>query len=403
MVEKVDFLIVGGGIIGINLALEARRRHPGATIKLLEKESAFGVHASGRNSGVLHAGFYYTADSLKARFSREGNRLLTEYCLERGLTINRCGKLVVARTQADLPGLAELVRRGQVNGVELQEISFDEAREVEPRVRTVERALFSPTTATVAPTELLAEFYRDARDAKIAISLGNICRGRWEEGVVADSGRIAAGYVINAAGLYADKIAQDFGFCQDYSILPFKGLYLKSDEAAGSLKTHIYPVPDLENPFLGVHYTLTAEGGIKLGPTAIPAFWREHYSGLSGFNVSEFIDIISRELGLFLRNDFGFRRLAFQEMAKYRKGEMLRQARQLAEPAAKGVKWRWGPPGIRAQLIHIPTRRLEMDFHHEGDERSFHLLNVVSPGLTCSIPFCRYIFDEIETLSERGG
>jgi (S)-2-hydroxyglutarate dehydrogenase len=398
MVEKVDFLIVGAGIIGLNLALEARRRHPKASIKLLEKEAIIGGHASGRNSGVLHAGFYYTADSLKARFSREGNRLMTEYCLERGLKINRCGKLVVARRSEDLPGLAELLRRGRVNGVPLQEISAAAAREIEPRVLTVERALFSPTTATVSPKEVLASLSQDARDKQIEICLNTAYRGRRNAGILTDSGLLEAGYIINAAGLYADKIAKDFAFSDQHAILPFKGLYLKSNEPSGSLNTHIYPVPDLENPFLGVHYTLTAQGEVKIGPTAIPAFWREQYRGLSGFRLGEFIDICSRELGLFIRNDFNFRRLAFQEMAKYSQGEMLRQAAQLALPASAKILWHWVEPGIRAQLIHTPTRRLEMDFYHEGDRNSFHLLNVVSPGFTCSIAFSQYIFDQIEKI-----
>ncbi|MBF0358255.1 MAG: FAD-dependent oxidoreductase [Magnetococcales bacterium] len=394
--EKVDFLIIGGGIIGLNLALEARRRQPKASIMLLEKESVTGSHASGRNSGVLHAGFYYTADSLKARFSVEGNRLLTDYCLERGLSLNRCGKLVVAKDIADLPGLKELLRRGRANGVPLEEISAEDAREIEPRVRTFERALFSPTTATVSPSEVLASLSQDAIEKKVEVRLNTAYLGRKGEAVITSAGVVVPGYLINAAGLYADKIAKDFAFSKEHEILPFKGLYLKSDEPKGSLKTHIYPVPDLENPFLGVHYTLTASGEVKIGPTAIPAFWREHYGGLSGFNLKELVDIGSRELGLLIRNDFGFRSLAFRELAKYSRKKMVGQARELAAPAARKARWHWGEPGIRAQLIHLPSRRLEMDFYHEGDEKSFHLLNVVSPGFTCSMAFCRYVFDEIE-------
>src|SRR6266566_1588835 len=138
-----DFLVIGGGVIGLNLALQAKRRHPQSHVTLIEKEQDCGSHASGRNSGVLHAGFYYTADSLKARFTREGNRLLTDYCAARGLRINRCGKLVVARNETELAGLQELFRRGKTNGVELYELSEREAREIEPRVKTFRQALFS--------------------------------------------------------------------------------------------------------------------------------------------------------------------------------------------------------------------------------------------------------------------
>lgn len=401
MAETVDFLILGAGIIGLNVALEVRRRYPKASIKILEKEASVGYHASGRNSGVLHAGFYYTANSLKARFSREGNQAMTEYCLERGLKIRRCGKLVVARRPEDLPGLEELYRRGEVNGVPLQRLSEAEAREIEPRARTVSRALFSPTTSTVSPLEVLQSLSQEARQKGIDIAFRQGYRGREQRRILTEAGSVEPGYLINAAGLYADVIARDFSFSQEYAILPFKGLYLKSDEPPGALGVHLYPVPDLNNPFLGVHYTLTVEGEIKIGPTAIPAFWREQYGLFSRFRWRELVDVVYRELGLLWHDSFDFRRLAWQEMAKYSKREMVRQARQLAEPASSAVRWHWGKPGIRAQLIHTPTLRLMMDFHHEGDERSFHLLNVVSPGFTCAIPFSRYILDQIESLVDR--
>jgi L-2-hydroxyglutarate oxidase LhgO len=150
-----DFLVIGGGIMGISLALETKRRFRDATVVLIEKEPACGMHASGRNSGVLHAGFYYTADSLKARLTVDGNRELTDYCLARGLPINRCGKLVVARSEAELVGLDELARRGMVNGVKLETVNAEEARRLEPRVRTVDRALFSPMTSSGDPVAVV--------------------------------------------------------------------------------------------------------------------------------------------------------------------------------------------------------------------------------------------------------
>jgi L-2-hydroxyglutarate oxidase LhgO len=323
MALTTDFLIIGGGVIGLNLALQIRRRHSASKIILIEKESHCGKHASGRNSGVLHAGFYYTADSLKARFTREGNSCMTEYCRTRGLRINRCGKLVVAKDPADLAGLEELLERAQKNGVELHEITDKEARAIEPRIKTYGKALYSPTTASVDPGEVMISLVDDAQKAGINILTNTAYRRYKAPAVVTNKGRIAAGYVINAAGLYADKIAQDFGFSKDYRILPFKGIYLYSSEQPGALKTNIYPVPDLNHPFLGVHYTLTVDGKIKIGPTAIPAFWREHYQGLDNFNLRESIEILGRELGMFLRNDFGFRSLAFNEIQKHFKSKLL--------------------------------------------------------------------------------
>ena len=139
--SAVDFLIIGGGVIGLRIAIEAKRRHPDCRVVLLEKEDRCGMHASGRNSGVLHAGFYYAADSFKARFTREGNQRLQGYCAEKGLSINRCGKLVVARDVSELEVMDELLRRGRANGVELDRITAAEAREVEPRARTYQHAL----------------------------------------------------------------------------------------------------------------------------------------------------------------------------------------------------------------------------------------------------------------------
>jgi L-2-hydroxyglutarate oxidase LhgO len=391
-----DFLIIGGGVIGLNLALQIRRRHSASKIILIEKESHCGKHASGRNSGVLHAGFYYTADSLKARFTREGNSCMTEYCRTRGLRINRCGKLVVAKDPADLAGLEELLKRAQKNGVELHEITDKEARAIEPRVKTYGKALYSPATASVDPGEVMISLVDDAQKAGINILTNTAYRRYKAPAVVTNKGRIAAGYVINAAGLYADKIAQDFGFSKDYRILPFKGIYLYSSEQPGALKTNIYPVPDLNHPFLGVHYTLTVDGKIKIGPTAIPAFWREHYQGLDNFNLRESIEILGRELGMFLRNDFGFRSLAFNEIQKHFKSKLLMLASDLITGVSEKHYQHWGSPGIRAQLVNIKERKLQMDFCYEGDHSSFHILNAVSPAFTCAMPFSEFLLEHIE-------
>lgn len=391
-----DFLIIGGGVIGLNLALQIRRRHSASKIILIEKESHCGKHASGRNSGVLHAGFYYTADSLKARFTREGNSCMTEYCRTRGLRINRCGKLVVAKDPADLAGLEELLKRAQKNGVELHEITDKEARAIEPRIKTYGKALYSPATASVDPGEVMISLVDDAQKAGINILTNTAYRRYKAPAVVTNKGRIAAGYVINAAGLYADKIAQDFGFSKDYRILPFKGIYLYSSEQPGALKTNIYPVPDLNHPFLGVHYTLTVDGKIKIGPTAIPAFWREHYQGLDNFNLRESIEILGRELGMFLRNDFGFRSLAFNEIQKHFKSKLLMLASDLITGVSEKHYQHWGSPGIRAQLVNIKERKLQMDFCYEGDHSSFHILNAVSPAFTCAMPFSEFLLEHIE-------
>ncbi len=376
MSETTDFLIVGGG--------------------------SCGLHASGRNSGVLHAGFYYTADSLKARFSRDGNRELTEYCLERGLRINRCGKLVVARSEGEQAALEELFRRARTNGVEVERLGEGETARLEPTARTVGEALYSPTTSTVEPREVVASLARDAAGRGVEIRTGEAYLGReGDRAILTSRGRVSAGYLVNAAGLYADRVARDFGFASGHRILPFKGLYLYPAGDGRAPRMHVYPVPALDYPFLGVHWTATVDGRTKIGPTAIPALWREHYKGLANFRPRELVEIGMREADLWLRDSFGFRRLAWQEIQKRSKRRLVSRARELAPEATASGPWRWGSPGVRAQLLDLRTRRLEMDFRTEGDALSFHILNAVSPAFTCAFPFARHVADEIEALVER--
>lgn len=392
---NADFVVIGGGVIGISIARELKRRHADCSVILLEKETDVGLHASGRNSGVLHAGFYYSADSLKARFCRDGNRAMRRFCEDQKLALNACGKLVVARDAAELPQLDELKRRADVNGVPLQMVSAEEARVIEPRVRTHERALFSPTTATVDPREVMRALRAEAEKSGVRLCTDTAYRGRTGDSLLTDQGAIGFGQLINAAGLYADRIARDFGFSQGYRILPFKGLYLYSSEPPHSFRTNIYPVPDLRNPFLGVHVTVTVDGNAKLGPTAIPCFWREHYEGVRNFDAAEFGEIVGMELGLFVKAGFDFRGLAAQELRKYSRTTLASQAGELAEGIDVRDFRTWGRPGIRAQLLNIKTRTLVMDFLVEKDDRSLHVLNAVSPAFTCALPFAEHICDRL--------
>jgi L-2-hydroxyglutarate oxidase LhgO len=393
--NTADFLVVGGGIVGLSIARELKRRFPDTSVVLLEKEAECGLHASGRNSGVLHAGFYYTADSLKARFTRDGNRMLHEYCQARNIPVNRCGKLVVARDASELAQLDELLRRGKANGVELRPVSAAEAKAIEPRARTFERALFSPSTSTADPAQVLGAMKQDALKEGIVIRQKSPYLGRAQGRVVTGAGDFEAGYLINAAGLYADRVARDFGFSEDYRIVPFKGIYLYSEEPPGALRTNVYPVPDLRNPFLGVHFTVTVSGQSKIGPTAIPAFWREQYRGLENFKLDEFAEILFRDLGLLLFAGFDFKRIAAEETLKYFRRRLVSLAGVLVEGVKLEDYRHWGKPGIRAQLMNIKTRKLEMDFVIQGDEKSLHVLNAVSPAWTCSIPFAGYVCDHI--------
>lgn len=398
-----DFLVIGGGILGLAVARELKRRHPNARIVVIEKEIECGAHASGRNSGVLHAGFYYTAESLKARFTRIGNERLTRYCESKRLAIRKCGKLVVAQDASDLPQLDELLRRGKLNGVRLESVSADEARKIEPRVKTFERALYSPATSSVDPLAVTLAMKEDALAEGVEVHVRTAYLGRRGTAVRTTQGEYDAGFVLNAAGLYADRVALDFGFSQGYRILPFKGLYLYSEEPAGAFRTNIYPVPDLRNPFLGVHFTIRVDGKAKIGPTATPAFWREQYDGLGGFRARECAEILFREAGLFFSAGFDFRRLAVEEMLKMSRSRMVALASRLAEGVRASDYVHWGKPGIRAQLVDVRKKKLEMDFVLEGDAFSLHILNAVSPGFTCALPFAEYVCDQVGRVPDRSG
>jgi L-2-hydroxyglutarate oxidase len=393
-VHTADFAIVGGGVVGLTVALEVRRRHPAARIVVLEKEARCGEHASGRNSGVLHAGFYYPADSLKARLCREGNRRLADFAEEHGVPLLRCGKVVVARSEAEHAGLDTLLERGRSAGVDIESIDEDDLRRLEPRARTVGRALHTPATAVIDPRALMERLAAHAAERGIEVLTSRAWRSPRD---------IDAGYLINAAGVHADSVAREFGFCEHHVVVPFKGVYLYGNQAAPRLRMHVYPVPDLRMPFLGVHFTVTVDGGIKIGPTALLAPWREAYGSLAGG------DLFSRFRGdelagvaraaLRLGKQPWLWRSALSEVQQLSRRVLVARAAELVPGVTPRHFDRWGAPGIRAQLMDRRTGALVMDFHYEGDDRSLHVLNAVSPALTCSLPLAELVVDRVEALA----
>lgn len=391
--KDVDYIIIGAGIIGLSLANTLRQKHPNCKIIIVEKESSVAQHASGRNSGVLHAGFYYTADTLKAKLCVAGNKAMREYCKSRNLPLKETGKLVVATNEQELTQLYELERRGKANGSEIEIISEEQARKIEPAVKTKGKALWSPLTATVDPKAVCNSLFQELQDQGVKFIFNQKFEKCENNLVKTNESYYWGNRIINCAGLYADKIAQSFGFGLNYNIIPFKGLYLKYTKNTTDIKTNIYPVPDLKQTFLGVHFTKTVADQIKIGPTAIPAFWRENYNFFERFNLSEFLNILYYESKLFINNSFGFRTLAFEEMKKYSKSYLVRLSTKLAQNFDPDGFTEFAPPGIRAQLINKETLQLVMDFIIEGDERSTHILNAISPGFTCSMPFAEYVID----------
>ena len=393
--RTADVAIVGGGIVGLALADALLDARPGSEVVVLDKEGRLGAHASGRNSGVMHAGFYYSPDSLKAQLTRRGNIMLHEFCDEHDVNVRHCGKLVVAQHEDDLPALDKLLARAAANGVPVESVDEERARELEPLARTIGRALWSPTTSSADPQAVL-----DALAARVRRRGGEILLGA--EVTAAGPGVVSTGHdtfhvghVVNAAGLQADRIARLFGMCDDYAVLPFKGLYWYGSWQPGRLQRHVYPVPDARNPFLGVHLTVTVDGRAKIGPTAIPALWRESYGGVGGWSRQDAAEI-ARVFPRFLSSPHhDVPGLIRSELPKYWRRHLVKQARRLVPSVRSADFTTRGRPGVRAQLLHLPTSRLEMDFVVRGDARSTHVLNAVSPAWTSSLAVAEHVVNDL--------
>ena len=395
-VVSADLVVIGGGVVGLSLADSWLSRHPSDTVVVYDKEDHLAAHASGRNSGVLHAGFYYAPDSLKARLTRDGNEMLKEFCRERGVALRETGKVVVTTSESQLPTLMTLLERGRANGVELELIDERGLAELEPLARTVESALWSPNTAVASPAGVVEALADRVRERGGRVVLGNEVTGAgpgWVMSVL--EGRVAAGHIINAAGLYADTVAHWFGFGQDYRMLPFKGLYWYGNWEPGRLQRHVYPVPDPRNPFLGVHLTVTVDGRAKIGPTAIPALWREDYGGTSGLRSNELWDVVRSYPRFLTSKHHDVPGLLRAELPKYSRSYLVKQAAALVPSVRTADFTERGKPGVRAQLLHVPSGKLEMDFVVEGDERSTHMLNAVSPAWTSSLAVADYVVEGI--------
>lgn len=383
--ERADILIIGAGIIGLTLARELVKAGHG-DILVIEKEPEPGKHASGRNSGVLHAGIYYSPDSLKAKSCLNGNRLIKEYCREKGLPLRESGKVIVARTAEELPTLDDLFRRATINGARVELIDERQLAEIEPNARTVARALLSHDTAVVDPKAVMKSLRTELeRTGKVRILCD--CRLIGLKGsttAVTSRGDIGFRRVINAAGAYCDQVAALFGVGKQYRLIPFKGLYrVLKPGTLYTINSNIYPVPDIRNPFLGVHFTRSVAGDVYLGPTAIPAFGRENYGLFAGVDTDAFRIAVEDAL-LFLVNP-QFRSVALTEPKKYLPSYFFHDAARLVKQLDPGDIAPSSKVGIRPQLVNWETKQLVMDFMVQADGDALHVLNPISPAFTSSM------------------
>ena len=359
---------------------------------MLEKETAIATHQTGHNSGVVHSGIYYAPGSLKARLCREGKAALERYVAERGLPYERCGKLIVATDESELPRLAELERRAVANGVDgLRVLERDELRAFEPNAAGI-RALHAPETAIVDYRAVAAALASDLREAGGELSLGSAVVGLAERersvAVETTAGTFEAAALVGCAGLQSDRVAALAGTRAPVRIVPFRGDYYTLKPPARALVNGlVYPVPDPAFPFLGVHFTKLTDGRVIAGPNAVLAFARERY-GRAGVVVRD----VASTLGY-----RGFWRLARRHY-RFGAAEMWRDVvkrayvRELQRyvPAVTAADLDFGPSGIRAQALDRQGRLVD-DFVLERTGRQLHVLNAPSPAATASLAIADHI------------
>ncbi|MEW6001483.1 MAG: L-2-hydroxyglutarate oxidase [Nitrospirota bacterium] len=393
-INRPDFLICGAGIIGLTLARELVMNGY-ENILIIEKEGSPGLHASGRNSGVLHACIYYTPESLRAKSCLHGNLMMRQYCKEKGLPLLETGKVIVSRNEKELETLKELHERAIRNGAKVELINERQLEEIEPKAKTCELALYSYYTAIVDPKAVLRSLYEDLLSSrKVRLLTKTEFRGiKGNNIAVTGKGKIEFQTFINAAGAYSDKIAHTFYIGSNYRLIPFKGIYRKlRNNKSDMVRGNIYPVPDIRNPFLGIHFTRNIKGEVYLGPTAIPAFGRENYGLIRGIDKEAF-DIFLRDAMLFIINP-KFRDLALTEPKNYIFKFFFKEARKLLKDLKPEDIEPSDKVGIRPQLVDWNKKELVMDFLVIKDQNSIHILNTISPGFTSSIDFARFIVKE---------
>lgn len=390
-----DVVIIGGGIVGLATALQLKQQRPALKVILIEKEPAVARHQTGHNSGVIHSGLYYKPGSLKATNCIRGYQMLIDFCNAEGIPYDLCGKIVVATKQEEVPQLNILYDRGQLNGLTgLKKLSVAEMREIEPHVNGVQ-GMFVPQTGIIdykQVSEKYAEkFQALGGEIRLAERVEQVTPGTSLSIVVTNKSRYETKLVVNCAGLYSDKIAQ-LTQPVDVRIVPFRGEYFKlRSEKEYLVKNLIYPVPDPNFPFLGVHFTRMVHGGVEAGPNAVLAFQREGYAK-SDINLKELFETLTWP---------GFQKVA----AKYWEtglGEMYRsfsksaftKALQGLIPEIQESDLEPGGAGVRAQACDRTGGLLD-DFAILETDKAINVVNAPSPAATSSLSIGKTVSEKV--------
>jgi (S)-2-hydroxyglutarate dehydrogenase len=396
---EFDIVVVGAGLIGLATGRELLRRYPDRRLAILEKEAVIASHQSGRNSGVIHSGIYYSPGSLKAQLCVEGAGLLTTYCEQRGIPYKRLGKLIVATKEAEMPRLDELFRRGQTNGVAgLTMVQAEDIPDVEPHARGL-RAIHSPNTGIIDYRDVALSLVKDIQDAGGSVTTGmavsglNRANGNWA--LRTTTGTVTARSLITCAGLYSDVLARMTGASPDPQIVPFRGDYWRLRPGRQTLvRGLIYPVPDPSFPFLGVHFTTRMDGDLWLGPNAVLAFAREGYR-LSTVRVRELLAML-RWPGLY-RMSRRYWRTGLSEMYRAVSHRALHAELQRYVPDLQPEDILPGPSGVRAQALSRSGALVD-DFVFSQEEGVLHVRNAPSPAATSCLAIARRIVDQFAAI-----
>ena len=391
MKEIYDYVVLGGGIVGVSAALSLIDKHPGKKILLIEKESSFAKHQTGHNSGVIHAGVYYQPGSLKAQFCREGLKETINFCSINNIPYEQCGKLLVATNQIELQRMHELHERCKVNEISVKVIDQKQLKEIEPNIIGIGALLVKSTGIVdykLITKKMSEEFESKGGEFLLNSEVVNLEEDKEKIKIITSSESLNTKYLICCAGLMADRVARLLNIKINFQIIPFRGEYFRLPIKHNSLIKHlVYPIPDPDLPFLGVHLTKMIDGTITVGPNAVLGFKREGYNKLN-FSLRDTIEFLSfkgfhrvikknLKSGIYEMKNSIFKQGYLKEVQKYSPNIKINDL----EPY---------PAGIRAQAV-LEDGTLVHDFLFAESKRSIHVCNAPSPAATSAIPIGKYI------------
>lgn len=396
MIDRMEVAIIGGGIVGLATAYRLVERDPGCRLVVLEKEAEVGRHQSGHNSGVIHSGIYYTPGSLKARNCRAGKAALEAFCEREGIAYERCGKVIVATEPDELPVLDNILRKGKANGVACERIDVARLQEIEPHVRGV-AAIHVPESGIADYPAVCRRLAQRIEERGGAIWTDARVHGMQRKGrsttLETEAGAVEATCVVSCAGLYSDRVAAMTGIEPGVQIVPFRGeYYALTPDARDLCRGLIYPVPNPNFPFLGVHFTRTIDGGVECGPNAVLAFAREGYDRWT-VDGGELVEIF--QYGGFRRLAAKYCRTGLMELWRSFSKRSFHRALQKLIPSVNMADLVPIEAGVRAQAVS-PDGQLVDDFLIKEGPGVINVLNAPSPAATASLNIGTMIAEQVE-------